>query len=88
MVIFGSVICELLSIPLYFTESVLGRVKTRKLVFASLIGLVLIVATVVRYFDAAYYPIRAVFFINFGFVIYIGAFVAIIIHLFTNLVAK
>jgi hypothetical protein len=62
--------------------------KGKRLILAALIGMLLIVASVIKFFGDDFYPMRAIFFIDFGFVLFIGAFVFIILHLIYEISAK
>jgi hypothetical protein len=62
--------------------------KGRNVFWASLVGFVLILVTVVKFFSADYYPLRAIFFIDLGFGLFIGSFAILILHLIYEIFYK
>ncbi len=60
----------------------------KQIAVTALLGFALIVATVVKFFGEKIYPLRALFFIDLGFILFIGSFVIIILHLVYELAAK
>ena len=60
----------------------------KQIMVTALLGFALIVATVVKFFGEKTYPLRALFFIDLGFILFIGSFVIIILHLIYELAAK
>jgi lantibiotic modifying enzyme len=74
--------------PIYLVWRVIVGAKGRQILFTALIGVGLIVATVIKYFSADFYPIRAMFFINFGFILFIASFALIIVHLIYEIAYK
>ena len=49
--------------------------------YSSLVALLMIIFSVIRFVGDGAYPLRALFFINFGFVLFIGSFIVLIFHL-------
>lgn len=59
----------------------------RALVWA-LTSLCLIIFSVIKYVDTGDYPLRALFFINFGFILFISSFVLLIFHIVYRISTK
>ncbi|MHA1871615.1 MAG: lanthionine synthetase LanC family protein, partial [Promethearchaeota archaeon] len=56
--------------------------------WTALIGLLLIIANVVKYVSEPPYPPKALFFVNLGFILFISAFVLLIFHLLYRIAYK
>ena len=74
--------------PFILLWRVITKSSGKKLLLGALLGLILIVASVVKFFGESFYPMRAMFFIDLGFVLFIGSFVVIILHLVYNIFSK
>ena len=85
---FEALLIGIIALPVAIWK-IITNVHTKTIILGALMGMVLIIATVVKFFSTSgSYPLRAVFFINFGFVLFIGSFALIILHLIYEIAYK
>jgi hypothetical protein len=76
-------------VPFVLLWKIITGAKGRQILFTAFIGIGLIVATVIKYFNhKGFLPLRAMFFIDFGFALFIASFGLIIIHLIYEIAYK
>ncbi|MBD3350479.1 MAG: hypothetical protein GF364_03235 [Candidatus Lokiarchaeota archaeon] len=74
--------------PFILIWSIIKYSGIRRVSLAALFSLLLIVFSVIRYIDEGAYPLRALFFVNFGFILFITSFVVLIFHLLYRIAYK
>ncbi|MCP4762100.1 MAG: hypothetical protein GY870_09975, partial [archaeon] len=74
--------------PFYGIVYIVKNASGGQIFLSAIFSLMLILLTVVRYLLFPPYPLRALFFINFGFILFIATFLVLIFHLIYDIAYK